>query len=176
MKYFLYFDRTLFDTPACYTELTQVFGEDFEFVPEVWDKVSVCDYLYADVLPWVDGKAKDDVYVVTAFTPSYGEASEAYQRSKLLCSQLTDKVREVVVMQGLKGELVAEIASQFPPTEPIAFVDDRIEQCLSVQKHAPQVTCCLMVRDQAVIGDVESVQGIRVVHCLQDVDDVINNL
>jgi hypothetical protein len=176
MKYLLDFDRTLFDTPACYEELTRVHSGPFEFVPEVWDKVSVCEYLYTDVLPWIATKIREDIYVVTAFTPSYGEASEAYQKSKLLCSTLTDQVAEVVVMQGLKGEIVAEIATQFPPTEPIVFVDDRIEQCLSVREHAPQVTCCLMVRDKAVIGDVREVQGMPVVHCLPDVDDVITKL
>ena len=175
MKYILDFDRTLFNSPACYQYITEQKGE-FEFTAEALADIEVCQFLYDDVISWLNTESKADLYILTAISPKYGPSAGDFQREKLFCSQVVDAVKDVVFMEGLKGEPVAEIAKQFPPHEPLVFVDDRIEQCLSVKSAAPEAVCCLMVRDPAVVGEVSEVQGIKIVHCLADVDAIIEEL
>jgi len=176
VKYLLDFDRTLFDTNSCYTDLALKWGEPLQFTPELWSRLSASDYLYSEVKPWFATKDSADVIIITAFTPEYGPDSKAYQAEKVKSSGLSEEVSRVIVMEGEKGQTVKSVVSTLPVTEKVVFVDDRIEQCLSVKRANPEVIVCLMVRDRAVIGDVSSVQGIYVVHCLRDVDDVINKV
>ncbi len=72
--------------------------------------------------------------------------------------------------------LPEEIAKQFPPEETVVFVDDTIEQCLSVKESLPNSICCLIVRNKSLIDDIEITQDIRVVQCLADVDDIIESI
>ncbi|MCA9354917.1 MAG: hypothetical protein KC877_05335, partial [Candidatus Kaiserbacteria bacterium] len=115
-------------------------------------------------------------FILTAAMTRDGKIVMEYQKEKLRCSKLADMVSDVIFSEGNKGVDAASIAEQFPPDETIVFVDDKIEQCLSVQSAVPQAIVCLMVRDPEQIGNVDSVRGIHVVHTLADVDGIIEKL
>jgi FMN phosphatase YigB (HAD superfamily) len=176
MKFVLDFDRTLFDTHNCYQALRDIWGESLDFTPELWTGFNAQAYLYPDVMEWLTSKHQADLYIVTAHTPSHGPQSEEYQIEKLHRSGLHAHTHSVTIMEGLKGPTVADLATLWPSDELIVFVDDKREQCLSVKQHNPNAICCLMARDKSVIGDIDEVQGMPVVHCLADVDDVINKI
>jgi uncharacterized Rossmann fold enzyme len=176
MKYILDFDKTLFDTPACYAHIADTKNHNFEFTPELWEEFSSCEFLYNDVLDWVTSKDKEDLYILTAITPEQSGQATEYQKAKLLCSKLTELVTDTVFMVGAKGEYVRDIIGKFPAEESVVFVDDKIEQCLSVKEVCPEIICCLMVRDKDVIGDVKEVQNIKVVYSLSDVDVIIRDV
>lgn len=174
MKYLLDFDRTLFDTDAFVAQVERDGRGGALLTPGIWDQYHVQDFLYADVLSWLKTVAREDVYIVTALAG--GDEAAAFQRAKLASGGFNELVTDTHFVSGLKGEVVAEIAKQFPPEEPIVFVDDRIEQCLSVQACAPQVTVCLMVREPESIGEVSTVQRMPVVHDLSGVDAIITTV
>ncbi len=175
MKYILDFDRTLFDTESFYVEADRINQSEHTFTPRIWESINACGLLYDDVLDWLATKDKNDLYILTAISPKYGSESSDYQKGKLVCSKVNELVADVVFMQGLKAESAMEIAKRFPSDETIVFVDDTLEQCVSVKEVLPNAICCLMVRDKSVIEDVEIPQDIKVVHCLSDVDDIIKN-
>lgn len=176
MKYLLDFDRTLFDTEA-FIQTYERSGASTELVsPEIWEEFSAADFLYAEVRQFFQSKSATDIYIVTMFTKQYGEKSYDYQKAKVEQEPILSWVEQIEYVDGLKGERAAEIAKQFPPYEPIIFVDDRIEQCLSVKKHVPTSHCFLLVRDPSLIGDVENVQEIEVAHSLTDIDAKIKEL
>ena len=77
-------------------------------------------------------------------------------------------------MEGLKGECAAYIAAQFPKDEPIAFVDDILEQCESVKAALPQAHCFLMQRKGVMQCSIDT--PICPVACLLDVDSIMMSL
>lgn len=176
MKYILDFDHTLFDTERFAQTVREDNRADLLITPTIWQFYAVRDFLYDDVLPWMQSKTPASLHILTAMTPEYGPLSCAFQKEKLHSGKFEEFVSDITFMVGEKGETAAEIASQFPPHETTVFVDDRIEQCLSVQQALPQAVCCLMVRDASQIGDVKTVRGIHVVHTLAEVDGIIEKL
>lgn len=173
MKYVFDFDRTLFDVARLYDSLERQNLRHLAGSLESLPYLDVESLLYADVRAYLASKDPSDCFILSSSSGLTGEWEAAYQRAKIDASGVTELVSEVLVMQGEKGPALAGIASRFPPTEPLVFVDDRIEQCLSVRASVPQAICCLMVRDQSVIGDTSAVQGIPVVHTLAAVDAII---
>ena len=175
MKYILDFDRTLFDTPAYYQKVAELKLEEIQFDPEIWKQIEADEFLYEDVIDWLSTKSQEDLYILTAVNPNYGDGQGTHQKGKLTGSKVEELVSDVVFTQGLKGEHVAEIAKQFPPDETIVFVDDMLEQCVSVKNTLPDTVCCLIVRDESLIEKVDIPEGIKVVRCLSEVDDIIKN-
>lgn len=176
MKYIIDFDHTLFDANA-FIEKVEIDGRsDILYTPAIWKYYDVKDFLYSDVIGWLGSKIRSDLHILTAITPSKGEYSNEFQKVKLQNDVIAKMVNSISFVIGEKGESVASIAEQFPPQEQIVFIDDRIEQCLSVQAVSPEVTCCLMVRDPSIIGDIKSIRGIHVVHTLMDVDVIMDRI
>jgi FMN phosphatase YigB (HAD superfamily) len=174
MRYIIDFDRTLFDF-AQFVARVEADGRRTELAtPKIWQYYNVSDFFYPDVLSWFESKLREELYILTAMTPSYGPEACEYQREKLARSGLVELVSDVTFMVGEKGSHAAAIANRFPPHEPIVFIDDRIEHCLEVTAAVPRATCCLMVRDRSVIGDVSTVRGMPVVHTLKEVDAMID--
>jgi hypothetical protein len=176
MKFLLDFDRTLFDTDAFIAQVERDGRSDRLITPDIWQEYDVREFLYDDVLPWLATQPRESLHILTAITPTAGAEADAFQREKLRSGGFAELVASVTFVVGEKGEVAGEIASQFPPPEPIIFIDDRIEQCLSVQRALPEAHCCLMVREPAVIGSVAMVRGMTVVHSLAGVDAMIEKL
>lgn len=176
MKYILDFDDTLYDAKSFKELVARDGANSLLFTPEIWQHYDVRTYLHIDTLDWLRQKSKDDLFILTAAMTSDGKTVMEYQKEKLRCSKLGDMVSDIIFSEGDKGVDAASIAKQFPPDETIVFVDDKIEQCLSVQSAVPQAIVCLMVRDPEQIGNVDSVRGIHVVHTLADVDGIIEKL
>ena len=176
MKYILDLDHTLLDTTAFADALAKDGRGDEPVNPRMWYDYSAADYLYSDVVPWLQRIQTADILLLTAYTPALGLEAEAYQRAKVDSSGLAALVSEVVFMEGLKGVVAAEIAKQFPPHEPIVFVDDRVEQCLSVKAALPHALCCVMRRDSETKTTAPTLEGMPVVHTLADVDAIIASL
>jgi FMN phosphatase YigB (HAD superfamily) len=177
MKYILDFDRTLFDSLG----FMQKLQEDEMLsakskTPEIWNKYYACDFLFQDTVEWLSSKSKEDLFILTAITPTFGPKAEGYQRRKLERSGLDNYVSEIVFVIGDKGEKAIEIASQFPSNETIVFVDDRLCQCQSVKAALPNSICCLMVRDKSCVIETDFDEDIKVVHSLSDVDGIISNI
>lgn len=170
MEYLLDFDDTLYDAKS-FKEQVAIDGTgSMLFTPEIWQHYDVREYLHFDTLDWLKGKAKENLFILTAAMNREGRVVMEYQKEKLRCSGMSKLVARVVFTSEVKGDAAAEIASQFPPHETIVFVDDKIEQCLSVQVALPHAFCFLMVRNPNVIGSIDMVRGIPVVHTLADVD------
>ncbi|MCA9361871.1 hypothetical protein KC906_00710 [Candidatus Kaiserbacteria bacterium] len=176
MKYVLDFDDTLYDAKRFKQQVAADGTAHLLFTPEIWQLYDVQDYLHTDTVDWLASKQQEDLFILTAAMTSDGKVVMAYQQEKLRCSKLGAVVFEIIFSAGEKGVETAEIASRFPPSEPIIFIDDKIEQCLSVKATVPQAHCFLMVRDPSVIGEAETVRSIDVVHSLADVDAKIREL
>ena len=115
--------------------------------PDFWDHYQATDFLYDDVLAWLRAKDTADVHILTAYKPSQGELAKLYQEGKIGSGGFSDHVGGVTVMDGQKGPVAAAIAKQWLPSEPIVFVDDLVEQCLSVMGALPEAHCFLMCRN-----------------------------
>ncbi|MCA9360803.1 hypothetical protein H6785_00785 [Candidatus Nomurabacteria bacterium] len=176
MKYILDFDRTLLDTKTCYEFIDKDRIGGFATIPEVWEKYNSRDFLYEDVLSWLNTKDIKDLFILTASTPRYGSQASDYQKAKLQSGKFDELVNEIIFMEGLKGNSVAETVQQFSPDETVVFVDDKIEQCLSVKSACPNVFCCLMVRDSSARPEAEPLKDVFIVHSLKEVDAIIEAL
>jgi hypothetical protein len=175
MKLFLDFDHTLFDCDRFIADISQV-GDLTEYImPATWEHYDARTYLFPDTLDWLRSKNRSDLHIVTAITSGYGEQAGLYQRAKVKSSGVVELVQSVVYVEDDKGAAVLRMVAD-SLDEVIVFVDDRIEHCLSVKAAVPQSVCCLMVRDPATIGTVSTVQGMYVVHCLTDVDAIIEQV
>ncbi len=168
MKYILDFDRTLFNSPSFVKRVEMDGRRDVLITPQVWQTYKVQDFLYDDVLTWFNNKDKDNLYILTAISPQLGNQSEAFQREKLRSSGFGNLVSGIHFVVGEKGEKAAEMT---------VFVDDKIEQCLSVKNYLPNSFCFLMVRNRELIGSaIKEVRGIKVVHNLNEVDAIIDSI
>lgn len=174
MKYILDFDHTLLDTTAFVDVVVRDGRENILITPTIWSHYDVRTFLYEDVLGWLRSKPKDSLYILTAITPELGPLSTEFQKEKLFSGKFDEFVSGVTFMVGEKGEMAAEIASQFPPQEPVVFIDDRPEQCLSVKQHLPQSHCFLMVRSGSLPEDLPA--GIIAVSILAEVDVIMKGL
>ena len=172
MKYILDFDHTLLDTDRFVAQVTADNREDIRITPGIWQFYNVRDYLYEDVLSWLQSKTKSDVHILTAMTPSLGPESCDFQREKLHSGNFTELVESITFMIGEKGKAAAEIAKRFPPHEPLVFVDDRLDQCLSVKVAIPEAHCFMIVRE----GDLSVAvpPEVSVVSNLAEVDVIMN--
>lgn len=175
MKYLLDFDRTLMDTDrlgaaARLEEKLHLVG-----TPDFWDHYQATDFLYADVLAWLRAKDTADVHILTAYKPSQGELAKLYQEGKIGSGGFSDHVGGVTVMDGQKGPVAAAIAKQWLPSEPIVFVDDLLEQCLSVKEALPEAHCFLMCRGGARVEALLP-PGLTTVCSLLEVDVIMDKL
>ncbi|MEN9920426.1 MAG: hypothetical protein RL538_319 [Candidatus Parcubacteria bacterium] len=172
MKYLLDFDHTLMDTEALKAEAFRSGTTCFVGTVEFWQHHSVMPFLFTDVLPWLKTKEKSCLHILTAFKPSQGPDAQEFQKAKIASDGFSELVESVTVMEGMKGKVAVEIAKQFPPHEPIAFVDDRLDQCLSVKQALPHAHCFLMLRYNVCPPDVAP--DINVVTSLAEVDAIMN--
>ena len=172
MKYLIDFDHTLLDTDRFVAQVVADGRENDLVTSGIWQFYNVRDYLYEDVLGWLRSKAKEDLHILTAMTPSLGSESCDFQREKLHSGNFTEFVESITFMVGEKGEAAAEIASQFPPHEPLVFIDDRLDQCLSVKVAIPEAHCFMIVRE----GDLSVAvpPEVSVVSNLAEVDVIMN--
>lgn len=146
MNYLLDFDHTLMDTERLKKEATREEKLSFVGTPEFWKHYSVLDFLYPDVLPWLRSKNRESLHILTAYKPSQGKGAKAFQEAKIASGDFDALFESVTVMEGLKGPVGAEIAQQFPDTEPVVFIDDRLDQCLSMKESLPEAYCFLITR------------------------------
>jgi NAD(P)-dependent dehydrogenase (short-subunit alcohol dehydrogenase family) len=169
MKYILDFDRTLFDVDTLYEQLARCRQSHLAGTIESFAHVAIADLLFSDVPQFLSDKKPADVYILSSVSGLSGQWETDYQTAKIAASGLAEQVAAVQVVSGEKGVAAASIAAGFPSAEPIVFVDDRIEHCLSVQAAVPEAHCWLIVLRPSIIGDRKSVQGIPVVHSLSEV-------
>ncbi|HEY0964318.1 MAG TPA: hypothetical protein VGE31_00805 [Candidatus Paceibacterota bacterium] len=174
MRYLLDLDHTLLDTERLKVEAFRVGTLALVGTPAFWDRHSATEFLYDDVLTWLNGKSPDALHILTAYKPSQGPMAESFQRGKVESCNFIHHITSVTVVDGMKGEAAAKIASQFSPHEPIAFIDDRLDQCLSVKTALPSALCFLMVRDGEPPAQVPD--DIYTVTSLAEVDAIIEKI
>ena len=175
MKYLLDFDRTLMDT-----DRLRAAAEDEEKLhlvgnPDFWEHYNATDFLYTDVIAWLVSKDVADVHILTAYKPSQGELAKLYQEGKIGSGGFSDHVGGVTVMDGQKGPVAAGIARQWKEEELVVFVDDLLEQCVSVMGALPQAHCFLMCRSGAR-PEAPLPAGLTAVSSLIEVDAIMDTL
>ena len=173
MKYFLDFDRTLFDTQAFMVQVSDDGKTDLLSTPDIWNHYRAEAFLYHDAIHFLRDKQPSDVTIVTAVTEVSGKDAHGYQKAKVEQAPVTHHVGTFVYVVGEKGEVLRDLTSTLPPEETIIFIDDKIEQCLAVKQYVPRAHCFLLVRDPAVSGAVESVTDIMIIHSLHDAEAAI---
>jgi len=166
MKYILDFDRTLFDTSA-YVATVEQAGLTLaqRITPDIWNQYQVRDFLYPEVLDWLQSKNKSDLHILTAISPELGPLATEFQKQKLYNGNFSELVEGITFMIGDKGTYVKEIAGN---TEAV-FVDDKLSHHISVKEHADAVHCALMHRSGELV-DSTSRADIAVVHDLYELD------
>lgn len=142
MRFILDFDRVIFNVNAYKSALAERDLEALKFDPAVWEQLTVSDFLYDDVQPFIAQVGREQVYILSAITPEYNEKAPAFQRRKVEGSGMAAWVAGVQVMRGDKGPYVAKLAAE----QPAVFVDDKLSHLESVRTLAPQVFCVQMIR------------------------------
>ena len=169
MKYILDFDRTLFDTSAYVAAVTQAGLTPAERItPDVWNRYQVRDFLYPEVLEWLQSKNQADIHILTAISPELGPLATEFQTQKLRSANLESLVDGITFMIGDKGTYVKDIAG----TADTVFVDDKLSHHISVKEHAPAVHRVLMQRPGESVEST-SEPGIITVHNLYELDELI---
>lgn len=174
MKYLLDFDRTLFDTDTFSSKVLEDGHGALIGTPEVWHHYTADQFLFSDVVPWLQTKQKDSLHILSAFTPSQGEQAKSFQEAKIASGGFGNLFATITVMEGLKGRAAVGITQEFPPHEKVVFVDDRLDQCISVSSALPQSHCFYIQRNEVTL--VEIPKHIRHVTCLDEVDDSMKYL
>jgi len=172
MKYILDFDRTLFDTKA-YVETVERAGLTMaeRITPDIWDTYHVRDFLYPEVIEWLQSKPKADIHILTAISPKLGPRATEFQTQKLHSGDFLQLVDGITFMIGDKGSYVKDIAG----SSPAVFVDDKVSQHISVKDHAPAVHCALMQRPGEAVHTTES-SDIHIVQNLHEIDTLLSQL
>ena len=174
MKYILDFDRVLFDVGS-YKKILDSRGiRDLEFEPSVWDTLTVRDFLYDDVIPFLSSIARNDLIIISAMTPRYGPHVREYQKRKLIDVHLEEYVSEVVVMEGDKAPYVCKYADTFPAV----FVDDKLSHLESSLKSCPSIQCVQMIRPNISPEDelVSSREDIPTIEGLVELNAIMEKL
>lgn len=175
MKYLLDFDRTLMDFDRLRDAVELGGKSHLVWLPDFWEHYSAVDFLYSDVLPWLASKTATDIHILSAYRPSQGELAKLYQEGKIGSGGFSDHVGGVTVMDGEKGPVAAAIARQWRADEPIVFVDDLVEQCLSVKEALPGAHCFLMCRSGAR-PEAPLPPGLTAVCSLLEVDAIMDKV
>jgi hypothetical protein len=174
MKYLIDFDHTLLDTEALKARAVLDGTSSLVGTPGFWRHHNVMDFLFPDVLPWLESKPKESLHILTAFKPSQGPQACAFQEGKIRSGGFCDLVASVTVMEGHKGLAATIISEQFSINEPLAFIDDRFDQCHSVKTALPHAHCFMMVRYN--VCPPEAGDGIIPISCLAEVDAIMDTL
>jgi hypothetical protein len=103
MRYILDFDHTLLDTDVFVQRVVLDGREHVLITPDIWRYYNVRDFLYDDVIMWLNSKSKESLHILTAMTPSLGELSCEFQREKLASGNFTELVSSITFMVGEKG-------------------------------------------------------------------------
>ena len=146
MKYFLDFDRVLFDHDALKTAIQARQLEHLYAEPTLWDQLSPADFLYDDVSEFLAALPIAKTVVISAYTARIGPNAAVYQDRKLAESGIGDLVSEVVVMDGPKAPYIADRLSA---GESGFFVDDKRRYVEEVAVACPSVTCVQLLRPGA---------------------------
>ncbi len=172
MKYIIDFDHTLLDTECLKESTFRDARTHLVGTPEFWEHYCGTNFLFPDVLPWIELKEKEALHILTAFKPSQGPLAKDFQEAKLRSGNFSELVASVTVIEGMKGEVAASIAAQFPSDEPVVFIDDRLDQCLSVKEALPHCHCFLITRYNVCPSEFSDT--ITQVSSLAEVDAIMN--
>jgi len=176
MKYFLDFDRTLFDVETLYLELEKTKQRHLAGTQASFQCVSFPELVFSDVADFLRTKNLEDIFIVSSTLGLSAQWDEQYQRQKITEAGMDTKVNKVFVLSGDKTKIIKEAIGQFPESEQVIFIDDRIEHCLSVKQALPDSYCFLITRGESAGESDGYLQGIPVVHTLAEVDDRIKAL
>lgn len=158
MKYIFDVDETLFDTEKFRQDAEPYKADGTWVTPGIWDVLDAADYLYPDVLSYIESLGKENVILLTAVTPDLGPESEAFQKAKVEQSGLFKLASQTIFMEGLKGPHIKELAAS---SGPMVFVDDREIQLQSAREYAPEVLAVRMERKLTTGGgQFESIPGL----------------
>ena len=173
MKFILDFDHTLMDTDRFVADAKKA-GFTFEEIvtPEIWQSFLVRDYLYPDVLPWLESKKRDDLILLTATTPSLGPRAREFQKEKISSVNFQNIFSSIIVMQGSKDVDVAKIYDGTPA----CFVDDSLSHHIAVQNNTPEVISILIDRPNSSHVEQATHSNIYAAKNLADVDAIIESL
>jgi|GEM_PF-1142929 hypothetical protein len=178
-KFILDVDQTLLNTKA-FVEAATADGRSKEacITPDIWNEFRVQDFLYPDVLQWLAEKRKDELEILSAYTPELGPLAKEFQERKV--SELRDFVDKITVMTGDKGPYLAEYSDEYNNI----FIDDSITHHESALRVAPQVHLLYMDRSTSQGGasieaNAEKLyipEGITHVRNMADVDRYMEKL
>lgn len=166
MKYILDFDLTLFDSHK-YLEASVPYQADGTWVtPAIWDILNASEFLYDDVLPFLEAVGKENVHILTAMSPHLGPLAREFQKEKLARCGLAEHVAGVTFMEGDKGSYIASLYDGGPTT----FVDDKIEHLHSSHEHCPAVQVVQMVRQGS--RTVPNEEGMLIIQTLHELSQI----
>jgi len=170
MKYLLDFDRTLFDTNALVQRLTAAAVDQTQLAPKHLRGMVMKDFLFTDSVPFLQNKKSKDITILTALGTSYGDKILEFQTAKVEQEPIVSLVNEVVYVVSDKGAKAAELVSRWPEKEVIVFIDDLLENCLSVHVAVPRAHCFLIRRENEAPQDILDLSGITLVQSLAEVE------
>ena len=144
MKYFIDFDRVLFDHDTLKQVISEKKLEHLYATPQLWDHVNSADFLYPDAISFLNTLPRQEIAIISAYTARIGPLAKPYQDRKLQDSRIATHVNEVVVMDGPKAPHIhsRSIGEGF-------FVDDKRQYVEEVQRACPQITCIQLLRPSA---------------------------
>lgn len=169
------FDRTLFDTDSdnaaiALANVSHLIGD-----PAVNSIVDPAPFLCTDVIPFLESRNQEEVYIVSAVTARFGPRSADYQRDKIEKAGVASRVAEVVLTGDSKVEALRDIAARHSGKR-VAFLDDRTDVLIEVHNALPNVVVVHMSRDGAkVMSDAVLPETIPSVHSLAEFERVISS-
>ncbi len=146
MKYILDFDHTLFDTARFVHDAAEHKKNGTLITPDIWDSYDASSYLYDDVIPFLESIGKEHVQILTAVTTSLGPLSTEFQKAKLYRSGIASFVKEILFIEGEKGDHVKRMYEHTPTV----FIDNMLSQLKSVQELCPEVEVVQIIRPDAL--------------------------
>jgi hypothetical protein len=172
VEYIFDFDHTLFDTPLFSFEATAYKSDGLYVTPQIWNILDAQKYIYNDVYDFLLRVGPSTVKILTAMTPELGPQSREFQKAKLARSGISEYVSDIIFMEGAKGLFVKEMYTG----EPTIFIDDKLEQLLSVKASCPEVFTVQIVRPDLKNTIIASTQAdIPVVTSLAELSDLLNH-
>lgn len=142
MRYFLDFDRVIFDVDAYYKDIENRGLAQLVVHPDVWNVLDAKAYVYPDAIDFLKTHDPNTISVITAMSPQFGPHAREFQKRKVQISGVEAQVGSVIFMEGLKGSHIRDAYS----SGPAVFVDDKLEQVASVHRDNPSVIVVHMVR------------------------------
>lgn len=167
MKYFLDFDRTVFDMEALYQAIMQHNPKaDLGTVASL-EGINLEQFLYPDALQFFAAHDPADIEIVSSGFGLTGQWEVAYQTKKIELSGVAAYVHAIHVVADSKIATIKRLARE---SDQVTYVDDHPEHIASAVQHISGLQVVLIDR----AGTQAPVSGARTIGLLTDLDAKIH--